>query len=193
MSFRYSCHLECSRVGRAVIVSSESCPRHCVTVNTDLPPFTVINFTVKPTGAEQNTVYKVLAVIICNPLITILYVVNECAVIVVFPAVRLTVIKYRSFTGTASFPSTDNVAAVIIINPYECNNSRCLRSFFTVTYMCDYKIRSKLVITYFGDIVFANDRYALARTASKSFISAILMIWGMFRCHFTIPPWNTHS
>ena len=96
-----------------------------------------------------------------NPLIAFLYVINEGAVIMVFPAVRLTVIEYRSFTCTTAFPSADNVAAVIFVDPYESNGTLITDSLFTVTDMSNRHIGRKLIITDIGDDIFTHDRYAL--------------------------------
>lgn len=58
-----------------------------------------------------------------NPLIAVLYIVNKGSVIMVFPAVRLSVVEDRSFTGAASLPGADDVAAEVIGNSRESNNA----------------------------------------------------------------------
>lgn len=81
-----------------------------------------------------------------DPLISVLFVVNVGAVVAVFPTVGLSVIENRSFTGTSSFPGTDNVAAIIFIDPYKSKDFLGFYSLFTVADMGNSKVGGKLII-----------------------------------------------
>ena len=89
-------HFKGGGVSRAIFLLAQGFPLHDAILDRgDLPPFAILDIVVNPTGAEQNTIYKVFVQGIATgyPLaIVVLNVIDKCAISLVLPTVCLTII-----------------------------------------------------------------------------------------------------